>query len=139
MKVNVNTPLKFLKEQSTYVPGDGYTTEWAEITSSINLTGAPQDVSVFWVEWQSAFGNQVLEAQAVGVNEMATIRMAYNPTLYEALRLGNVIVAKDADDVIKANKPDKDNPNAYELFGGVDNYKELDKVMEFKVRRYEVK
>lgn len=139
MKINKNTLLKFYAEQSTYVPGDGYVTGWQTIKSSVNLTGTPQDIENFEAEWRSAYGNQVLAAQANGVNEMATIRMNYIPAVFEALRRTKVIVSKGADDIMKNGKPDKDNPNAYELLGGVDNYKELNRIMEFKVRRYEPK
>ena len=133
------TPLKFYAEQSTYVPGDGYTTGWLPLTTNVNLIGEAQDIDVFWAEWQSAYGNQVLEAQAVGVNEMATIRMTYIPALFDALRTNKVVISKNADNIIKDNIPDKDNPNAYSMLGGVDNFKEQNEWMEFKVRRYEAK
>jgi len=48
------------------------------------------------------------------------------------------VIVKNADSTaIVGGVPDKNNPNVYELWGGVDNVKEERQFMEFKVRRYE--
>lgn len=141
------TPIKFYAEQSSYVVGEGFVTSWEPIKTGMKLDDPPTDpllpdtgliqVSAFWCNWQNAFGKHVLDAQAVGVGEMATVRMAYNPTLYNALRTGKVVVAKNGTDVLIDGLPNKDNVDAYSVFGGVDNVKEENQSMEFKVRRYE--
>jgi hypothetical protein len=49
-----------------------------------------------------------------------------------------VVIIKNADSTaIVDDVPDKNNPNVYELWGGVDNVKEENQYMEFRVRRYE--
>jgi len=64
--------------------------------------------------------------------------MRYAPRLCESLRTEHVVVIKNADAAaIKNGVPDKNNPNVYELWGGVDNVKEENRYMEFRVRRYE--
>ncbi|MDK9712315.1 hypothetical protein [Acidaminobacter sp.] len=79
-----------------------------------------------------------MSAQALGVNDSASIRMTYNPEVYNKLRTTRVVVIKNADaTAIVAGVPDKNNPNVYELWGGVDNVKEANQFLEFKVRRYE--
>lgn len=133
------TPLKFWAEVSAYVVGTGYTTEWQEIKSKIILGGVECSANVFWCDWQSAFGKHVLDAQAVGVSEMATVRMTFIPDLYDALRGSRIVIAKNVTDIMVESIPNKDNVDAYEVFGGVDNVKEENKLMEFKVRRYEPK
>lgn len=81
-----------------------------------------------------------MEAQALGVNDSATIMMRYTPDLYTKFRTEQVIVIKNADSTaIKDGVPDKNNPNVYELWGGVDNVLEKNQFMEFRVRRYEGK
>ena len=47
-------------------------------------------------------------------------------------------MVKNADDTaIVKEEPDSNNPNVYELWGGVDNVREENQYMEFRVRRYE--
>jgi hypothetical protein len=58
--------------------------------------------------------------------------------VYAKLRTEQVVVIKNADATAMADgAPDKNNPNVYELWGGVDNVKEENRFMEFRVRRYE--
>lgn len=136
MRYIANTPIKFFKEANEYVPGVGSESGWKEVTSK----AAGGNVSVYFCEWIGTFGDQALSAQAMGVSESARIRMPYNPDVYSALQSSRVIVVKNADpNVIKNGAPDKSNPNAYELWGGVDNVKNQNLEMEFRVRRYEGK
>jgi hypothetical protein len=131
-------PLKFYTEQSSYVVGEGYTTAWLPLKTTVDITGTPQEVSVFWGNWKSAYGKQVYDAQAVGIEEAATVRMTFIPSIYEALRGKQVVISKGAGTILDGGGlPDKDNIEAYTVFGGVDNVGELGKEMEFKVRRYE--
>ncbi len=141
LKFNPTTPVKFYAKTTTYVSGQGQTTTWSLVAS-----GA---YSTFFCEWRGSFGDRALSAQALGVKDSAIVRTFYNPTLYKKLRTEQVIVIKNADATAivctDPEKPkeepicalDKNNPNVYELWGGVDNVKEENRFIEFRVRRYE--
>ena len=130
LRFNPNTPLKFYSKETTYVPGKGNTTTWEEINSD--------GYSVFYGEWKGSFGDRAFTAESLGVKDSATIRTFYNPNIYAKLKTIHVIVIKNADETaIVDGKLYKNNPNCYELWGGVDNVLEENKYMEFMVRRYE--
>ena len=127
---NPTTPVKFYAKTSTYVPGQGETATWVLVASGAYNT--------FYCEWTGSFGERAMEAQALGVSDFATVRTFYNPCVYAKLRTEQVVVIKNADvTAIVGGVPDKNNPNVYELWGGVDNIKEENQYMEFRVRRYE--
>lgn len=127
IRFNPTMPIRFFAKISAYVPGEGQTTAWTEIEG-------------LYCEWRNSYGDRTTAAQALGVNESATIRTFYHPNIYEKLRSVEVVIAKNGDStVIKNGAPDKSNPNAYELWGGVDNVGEANQYMEFMVRRYEGK
>lgn len=129
MKLNPTTPLLFYAKSGAYVPGEGQTSAWVKIVPD-----------VLYAEWKGGFGDRALSAQAMGVSDMATVRTFYHPTIYAAMKAKQVVVLKNADlTAIVGGVPDKDNPNCYELWGGVDNVEESNQFMEFKVRRYEPK
>lgn len=130
MKLNPTTPIQCYAKANTYVPGTGQEDTWSLITSG--------DFSTFYCEWAGSFGDRALSAQALGVKDSATIRTFYIPALYAKLRSVQVVIIKNADaTAIVSGKPDRANPNVYELWGGVDNVKEENQFMEFRVRRYE--
>lgn len=127
LKFNPNTPIKFYAKITTYVQGQGNTTTWQLIL-----------VDNLYCEWRGSFGDRALSAEALGVKDSANIRTFYNPTLYSKLKTTQVIVVKNADaTAIVDGIPNKNNPNIYELWGGVDNVLEENQFMEFRVRRYE--
>jgi hypothetical protein len=132
IRFNANTPLELYFESQEYEPGEGHESAWTKIGN--------EDRSVFYCEWTGSFGDRALSAEALGVKDSATLRMFYNPTIYAHLRTARVVIIKglDASATID-NVPDRNNPNVYELWGGVDNVKEENQVMEFRVRRYEGK
>lgn len=130
LKFNPTTPVKFYTKESIYVPGEGNTDAWVLVESGT--------YSVFYCEWKGTFGDRAISAEALGVKDSATLRTFYNPTVYEKLRSVQVVVIKNADPTaIVDGVPDKNNPNVYELWGGVDNVLEENQYMEFRVRRYE--
>lgn len=130
LRFNPNTPIKLYARQTAYVPGEGNTTTWVQVTSGAYET--------YYCQWTGSFGDRAMSAEALGVKDSATIRMTYNPDIYEKLRTVKVIVVKNADSTaIVEGNPDKNNPNVYELWGGVDNVKEENQYLEFRVRRYE--
>lgn len=130
LKFNPNTPIKLYAKTTTYISGQGESTSWALIASA--------SISTFYCEWLGSFGDRAMSAEALGVKDSATVRTFYNPDIYAKLRTVQVVVLKNADTTgIVAGVPDKNNPNVYELWGGVDNVKEENQFMEFRVRRYE--
>jgi len=132
LKFNPNTPVQFYAKESVYVPGQGQTAQWTPIVTDGN--------GVFYCEWKGSYGDRAMTAQAMGVNDSATVRTFYNPVIYEKLRTVQVVIIKNADNTAIVNGvPNKNNPNCYELWGGVDNVAEENQFMEFKTRRYEGK
>lgn len=135
-KFNQTTPILIVAKESAYVPGEGLSTVWLPITSNM----AEQVISTFYCEWRGSYGERSLSAQALGVNDSAIVRMTYNPAIYAALRLKQAVIVKNADETaLETGEPSRENPNVYELWGGVDNVAEENQFMEFRVRRYEGK
>lgn len=127
-----NTPMEFYKKTTVYTPGQGNNATWTKI-----VTGG---FSVFFGEWRGSFGDRAVAAESIGVKDSATIRTHFNPTICQALKTEPVIIVKNADaTAIVSGKPNIQNPNVYELWGGVDNVLEANRLLEFKVRRYEGK
>lgn len=143
LKMNPTTPVKYYVREDNYVPGQGSSIVWNPIESIIKPeteTDPVEKTDIFYCEWKGSFGDRATAAQALGVNDSATIRTFFNPDIYEKLRTAQVVVLKNADETaIKDGIPDKNNPNCYELWGGVDNVAEENRFMEFRVRRYEGK
>ncbi len=141
MKFNPTTPIKFYAKTSEYVPGQGDTITWILIESIIKPEEGEipaEKASVFYCEWQGSYGERALSAEALGVKDSATVRTFYNPDIYSKLKTVQVVVIKNADSTaIKSGVPDKNNANVYELWGGVDNVREENQFIEFRVRRYE--
>jgi len=132
LRFNPTTPVQFYVKTSTYVAGKGNEITWTLITTNGN--------SVFYCSWQSTFGDRQTAAQAIGVSESATVRTFYNPTIYEKLQSSQVVIIKNADSTAIVNGvPNKNNPNTYQLWGGVDNVSQENQFLEFPVRRYEDK
>jgi len=130
LRFNPTTPIKLYYKTTIYVPGQGNTTTWVELTS-----GA---YSTFYCEWKGGYGDAVITAANMGIKDFATIRTFYNPAIYEKLKTVYVVVIKNADSTAMVDgNPDKNNMNVYELWGGVDNVLEQNQFIEFKVRRYE--
>ena len=131
LRFNPNTPVQFYAaKEGEYVSGQGASRTWELIESGI--------YSTFYGEWTGTYGDRAIAAESLGVKDSATVRTFYNPTIYEKLRGCQVVVIKNADSTaIVTGVPDKKNSNVYELWGGVDNVKEENQFMEFKVRRFE--
>ncbi|MHC1694620.1 MAG: hypothetical protein AB9835_04945 [Eubacteriales bacterium] len=98
MKINIKptTVIRIYEKQSGYVPGQGHSAGWIPVGS------------VEFCEWRGSFGDRQTAAQAVGVNDSATIRMYYSPILYEKLRTAQAIIVKNNDNnAFKNGAPDK--------------------------------
>ncbi|QRN86032.1 hypothetical protein JR334_02015 [Clostridia bacterium] len=132
IKFNPNTPLEMYEEQQAYIEGKGNDASWVAIGETGKL--------VHFCEWGGSYGDRATAAEAKGVKDSATLRMVYNPTVYAALRTSRVVIVKNLDPLaVVDDVPNQNNPNVYELWGGVDNIKNENQFMEFKVRRYEGK
>ena len=136
IKARFTTPVRFWEKVSTYESGKGPSTEWKLYTEG--------SMTVFPCEWRGKFGygkmgNATYDADAEGVLDRATIRMPFIPELYNKMRTVSVIVVKGMDgDVFKNGEPNPEDPNTYEVYGGIDNIYEECQYMEFHVHRYEV-
>lgn len=137
LRFNPTTPICLYQYKSDYIPGEGQTSSWKQITSKMSSKKA---ASVFYCEWRGGFGERALAAEAQGVKEFATLRMVYNPAIYSALQGVRVLVVKNVDKTAFENgTPKNSTVNLYELWGGVDDIKSERQFMEFKVGRYEAK
>jgi|LSQX01.3.fsa_nt_gb hypothetical protein len=127
LKFNPTTPVRYYVKKSKYIPGKGQESRW-------------EDLGVLYAEWRGTHGDRSTSAQALGVRESATVRTFYHPEIHAALESAEVVVVKNNDQAtLRGGAPDKNNANAYELWGGVDNVEEANQCMEFMVRRYEGK
>lgn len=130
LKFNPTTPIQIYIKSVDYVSGKGNVTTWTrQETDGYNT---------YYAEWRTIYGDRALAAESLGVKEGVNVKTFYNPVLYEAMRRNQTVVVKNLDETafIKG-KPDKNNPNLFELWGGVDNVMEENLFMEFRVRRYE--
>lgn len=125
IKPNVGLSFSYLKTE--YDPDNGTVKSWLPITYSVSES---ELLSLFPAQWTNAFGTEQITAQSLNVCRLATVRMGYNPELYEKLTTSRVKLWKNevsGDDF------------AYMLYGSVDNVSERNLVLEFKVQRYEEK
>lgn len=130
LKFNPNTPIKIYIKTTEYIPGQGNATVWQEITSD--------GYTVFYCQWQTTYGDRAIAAESLGVKESATVRTFFNPNIANKIAREQTLIVKNLDDTaFKNGEPDKNCPNLFELWGGVDNVMEENQFMEFRVRRYE--
>lgn len=127
LKFRPTTPVRFYAKESAYIPGQGQESGWT-------------DIGKLYGEWRGTFGDRVTAAQALGVSDSATIRTFYHPGIYAKLCAVQVVVVRNDDPAaLKHGVPDRNNPNVYEVWAGVDNVEQSNQYMEFRVRRYEGK
>lgn len=126
------TLIKFAKQHTIYVPGKGSTTSWVPIQVSIgkDSNGADVMTDCFYCEWLNSYGNTAIQQQADGVIRPARVRMTFVKKIYDALISGDVRVYKNG--II-------DDAHAFTLASAADNYIEDNKMLEFQVKKYEVR
>jgi hypothetical protein len=72
--------------------------------------------------------------------DTATVTLPFAPVLYEALQNRTVVIAKNCSSILNVDgEIDQGNPNAWELYSGVENVNEAGRTMKFIVRRYTAK
>lgn len=136
IKAAFTTAIGFYALETAYVPGEGVSKMWTPIYSSPLPT---EQVKLFACEWVNTYGTNKLTAQSQGISESARVRMPFVPNLYEKLGSVSVLIAKNGDpNVLKDGQPNLSCPNAYMVWGGVDNIREANQFMAFDVRRFEV-
>lgn len=129
LKFNPTTPYSVYAKTAMYTLGSGAESSWPVVESD--------GKSVFYCEWRSSRGEDEAAAQAAGVTTSARVRAFYNPAVFEALSSRTAVIVKNAGaDALKDGAPDKDNPDVYELWGGVDDVLGEKLFIEFTVRRY---
>ena len=126
LSIRPQTFVRIEKKTSAYQPGTGASDTWAPITRS--CYGMVSDT--FPVEWRGAFGADMVSAAAQNIRQMATIRMAYHPAVWEALRSGEVRV-------FLAEEGPKARP--FTVYGDADNVAMENRILEFKIHRREGK
>lgn len=132
LKLNPTTPIAIWYKEETYTPGIGSETTWEQVTSGT--------VTAYFCEWRGTFGDRLLTAQSMGVSDLVTIRMTYNPDVFNALTVKQCVIIKNADaNAMKNGEPDKTSQNLYELYSGVDDVAQEHQFMEFQAQRYQGK
>jgi hypothetical protein len=118
-----NTRIKIKYKDSTYVPGQGSTEEY----KTIAFYYGGQKSEYFYCEWKGAFGSDVLEAESNKIKELGTVRMGYNPDVWSALTSKEVKIYRNNEEM------------PFTAVGAPDNFEMLNIMLEFKVKRLDVK
>lgn len=129
-KIEDTTAVRFFIKEAEYISGKGIREHWVPVVSKVgeDRKGKPLESEYFYAEWKDAFGSRALELAAVGVESPARVRMKYNETIYRLLRERDVKIERDG-------KPS----DVYRLNGTVSDYGLKRVLMEFNVRKREVK
>lgn len=102
LKFNPTTPIVFYVSVSEYVSGQGQTETWKKI-------------GTLYGEWRGSFGDQRLNAQALGVSDSATVRTFYHPDIYSKMKTHRTVAIKNADaTAFKYDEPDELDPEEIE-------------------------
>lgn len=126
------TLVKFAVQHTSYVAGSGATTTWELINVNIgtDANGDPITTDCFYCEWLNSYGNNAIQQQSDGVIRPARVRMPYVKAVYDALISSDVKIYKNG--II-------DDLHMFKLASAADNYVESNKMLEFQVKKYEVK
>jgi len=126
-----DTPIEFYKvDQDEYKPGELNETSWKKIAEE-------DGTSTYYCNWIGTYGSVKAAAMTAGINETVSVIMPFAPALYAALRDHRVVIFKGAADIMTGGEPDRQNPDCYELYSGVDNRQ--NRTMNFILKRYEGK
>ena len=138
IEISTNTAVKIFYKTKQYAAGTvGTKASWEIFRSSLDS----YTLEVFWVDWRGSYGTQQVKAMSLGVYDLCTVRMDYHPALYRLLQTREVILIKNASAVAidVAGNPILSDPDVYSVWGAVDDIRNRQNIMEFQVRRYEVK
>lgn len=126
------TLVKFAIQKSTYIEGEGACTDFELVQVPIGFDENGEQIltDCFYCEWLGSYGANAIQQQADGIIQPARLRMPYVKAVYDALQ------TKDCK-IYKYGK--QDEQNTFCLNSAADNYLEQNKMLEFQVKRYEVK
>ena len=126
------TLVKFAVQCTKYVAGEGSVTTWQPIEVSVGKNSRGEDIMTdcFYCEWLNSYGNTAIQQQADGVIRPARVRMPFVKKVYDALISSDVRVYKNG--II-------DDAHCFTLASAADNYVENNKLLEFQVKKYEVR
>lgn len=124
------TPVNFVVLDSVYFPGIGPVTtrDFIEMTVGYNSQGDPINTNIFYVEWIDSYGSQAIMLQQQNIIRPARVRMTYVKEVYEALKSKEVHIYLNCD----AN-------DCFMLNSSVSNNLQENQILEFQVKRFEVK
>lgn len=126
------TLIKFAIQNSNYVEGEGACTDFEILQVPIGLNDKNEQIftDCFYCEWLSSYGASAIQQQADGVLQPARVRMPYVKAVYDALQSKDVRIYKNGI---------ADEQHTFCLNSAADNYIESNKMLEFQVKRYEVR
>jgi hypothetical protein len=130
MRLKNNFPIRIYREVSKRNEETGeLTTNYCKFKNRVY--GSISDI--WFCDWIDIYGQQQILNQANNLNILATIRMYYNPSLYDLMEEEQVFI-------IKGTQLFDDNlEKMYRVAGSVTNIKGENRYMEFKVTRKELK
>lgn len=126
------TLIKFAVQCTEYEAGKGATTSWKPIQAQIGTDekGAPIMTDCFYCEWLGSYGATAIQQQSDGVIRPARVRMPYVKRVYDALITSDVRIYLHGI---------ADDAHTFGLASAADNYIEQNKMLEFQVKKYEVR
>lgn len=126
------TLIKFAIQQTNYIEGEGACTGWIPLQVPIGFDDYGNEITTdcFYCEWLNSYGNNAIQQQSDGVIRPARVRMPYVKVVYEALTTKDVRIYKNGV---------ADDAHTFQLASAADNYIESNKMLEFQVKKYEVK
>ena len=137
ISIRCSTAVQFYYRRNQYeLKQIGTSAYWEKFRSAVG----DQIIDVFWADWIGSYGSQQIQAMSMGVFDLCTLRMDYHPDLYDLLRRKEVLVIKNAaPDAVIHGEPVRNHPDVYKLWSAVDDIRNMRRIMEFKVRRFEEK
>ena len=126
------TMIRIAVQRTEYRAGEGSSSVWEPITAVIGRDERGEEIVTdrFYCEWLGSYGACAIEQQADGVIRPARVRMPYVGAVYETLTTKAVRIYKNGI---------ADEAHTYELASAADNYLDADKMLEFQVKKYEVR
>ena len=126
------TMIRIAVQHTEYAPGKGSTTTWKPLTVRIgtNEKGEPILTDCFYCEWMSSYGSVAIAQQADGVLHAARVRIPFVQKVYDALTQRDVRIYKNGA---------MDDAHCFVLASGANNYIEGNKLLEFQVKKQEVR
>lgn len=126
------TLIKIAVQTTSYAAGAGASTSWTPLVVYVGKDENTNDVTTecFYCEWLNSYGQNAIQQQADGIVRPARVRMPYVSAVYDALINKAARIYKNG--II-------DDAHCYQLSSSPDNYIERNKMIEFNVKKVEVK